>query len=79
MSSRLVSALSWSSQVGGMLTGVRDGSFRGSSQKSEGIRMLRDARVERNCLEKLSSVMIAVLELVLGVGDINTETRQWWG
>lgn len=53
-----------------VLTGVRDGSFRRSSQKSEGIRTLRDARVERNCLEKLSSVMIAILRRVLGVGDI---------
>lgn len=53
-----------------VLTGVRDVSFRGSSQKSGGMRMLRDARVERNCLVKLSSVMIAVLAgLVLGVGD----------
>lgn len=42
-----------------MLTGLRDGSFRGSSQKSEGMRTLRDARFERNCLEKLSSVMVA--------------------
>lgn len=53
-----------------MLTGVRDGSFRRSSQKLEGILTLRDARVERNCLEKLSSVMITVLRLVLRVGDI---------
>lgn len=43
-----------------MLTGVRE-SFRGSSQKSAGMRMLRDARVERNCLEKLSSVIIVEL------------------
>lgn len=53
-----------------VLTGVRDGSFRRSSQKPEGIRTLRDARVERNCLEKLSSVIIGILRLVLGVGDI---------
>lgn len=58
----LINFLAGSSSRGvGVLTGVRDGSFRGSSQKSEGMRTGRDARVERNCLEKLSSVMVFVL------------------
>lgn len=57
---RIVSAPSLSFEgEGRVFTGLRDGSFRGSSQKSEGMRTPRDARVERNCLEKLSSVMIA--------------------
>lgn len=47
----------------GGCTGVRAGSLRASSQKSALIRIGRELKVERNCLVKLSSV------IVLGVED----------